>query len=173
MNQAFSPQFEAIIKVVLDEEGGYSNNPVDPGGETNLGITWPILRRGIADGLIPVGVTIKALTVDQAKLLYNEYFWKPVRGDQLPIVMALYMFDCAVNQGVIPAIRMLQRAINLPQDGVLGVQTMTAVQGLRPWHQQRFMAYRAMRYTSTRNFDRFGEGWLIRLFDVVEKGARL
>jgi lysozyme family protein len=168
-----SAQFELVINVVLDSEGGWNDTPGDPGGETNFGITWPILDRAIQANIVPSGTTIKTLTRDQAKAIYETLFWKPIKGDMLPIVMALYVFDSAVNQGVAPAIKMLQRALNVTQDGVMGGETMAAIARIRPWHSDRFMAFRAMRYTSTRNFDKFGEGWLIRLFETTRKGEKL
>jgi lysozyme family protein len=168
-----SPNFDKVIGPLLVAEGGYVNNPDDPGGETNLGITWPVLKQAISLNLLPDTTTIKSLTVDQAKIIYEELFWKPIKGDTLPITMALYVFDSAVNQGISPAIKMLQRALDVAQDGLMGQATMSAVSKIRPWHTDRFMAYRAMRYQSTKNFDRFGEGWLIRLFETTRKGVNI
>ena len=165
--------FNKAVAQILASEGGYVNNPADPGGETNFGITWPVLKQAISLGLLPAATTIKTLTVDQAKIIYEELFWKPIKGDTLPITMALYVFDSAVNQGITPAVKMLQRALDVPQDGVLGSATMSAISKIRPWHTDRFMAYRAMRYTSTKNFDKFGEDWLIRLFETTRKGTNL
>jgi lysozyme family protein len=165
--------FNKVVAQILAAEGGYVNNPADPGGETNLGITWPVLKQAISLGLLPTATTIKALTVDQAKIIYEELFWKPVKGDALPITMALYVFDSAVNQGISPAVKMLQRALDVPQDGVMGSATMSAITRIRPWHTDRFMAFRAMRYMSTKNADKFGESWLIRLFETTRKGTNI
>lgn len=149
--------FERAIDVVLAEEGGYVNDPRDPGGETKFGIS----KRQYPD------IDIAALSVSAAKDIYRRDYWDVCKCDDLPWPMCLFVFDSAVNQGVGAAVRMLQRAINVPQDGILGLRTMAAAAKARPWHVARFMAFRAMRYQSTRNFDRFGEGWLIRLFRVA------
>lgn len=165
--------FDKIFPLLLEEEGGWVNNPDDPGGETNLGITWPVLREAIDLKHVPPDTTIKNLLPDQAKVIYFEFYWKPIKGEQLPLPLGWYVFSSAVNQGVVPATKMLQRALNLPQDGIFGVATLQAAIKSRIWHANRFMAFRAMRYTSTRNFDKFGEGWLIRTFSEVTKGAKL
>ena len=149
--------FANAVAIVLAEEGGYVNDQQDPGGETKYGIS----KRQFPD------VDIAALTQQQASALYERHYWDVCKCGELPWPLALFVFDSAVNQGCDAAKKMLQRALNVPQDGVLGSRTMDAARASRPWHAARFMAYRAMRYQGTRNFDRFGEGWLIRLFRVA------
>lgn len=149
--------FDRAVGIVLTEEGGYVNDPRDPGGETKFGIS----KRQYPD------IDIANLTPQQAAEIYKRDYWTPCKCGALSWPLALFVFDSAVNQGVNAAIRMLQRALNVPQDGLLGPRTMAAARTARPWHAARFMAFRAMRYQSTRNFDRFGEGWLIRLFRVA------
>lgn len=149
--------FDRAMDIILDEEGGYNNDPNDPGGETKFGIS----KRTYPD------VDIKNLTRDGAKLLYKRDFWDQVSGDELPWPLCLYVGDAAINQGVKPAISMLQHALDTVQDGILGRVTLKRAKDSHEWHWSRFMAFRAMRYQGTRNFDRFGEGWLIRLFNVA------
>ena len=154
--------FERAVSIVLAEEGGYVNDPRDPGGETNFGIS----KRQYPD------VDIATLNVSAAKEIYRRDYWDVCKCDYLPWPLCLFVFDAAVNQGCdaqanFAAQKMLQRALDVPQDGILGLRTMAAAAKARPWHAARFMAFRAMRYQSTRNFDRFGEGWLIRLFRVA------
>lgn len=154
-----SEKFERAVAIILEREGGYVNDPKDPGGETYKGIT----RRDHPD-LWQNGRP----TDQQIAQRYYDRYWQPVRGDDLPWPLCLYVFDAAVNQGVGPAIRMLQRALDTVQDELIGVATLRLAAQSRPWHWARFLAFRAMRYTGTRNFDRFGEGWFIRLFELVE-----
>jgi len=65
---------------------------------------------------------------------------------------------------------MLQAALDVRIDGVLGKRSLAAARSASDWHAERFMARRAMRYFGTRNFDRFGEGWLIRTYKTVREG---
>ncbi len=85
---AAKEEFEKCVAFVLEREGGYVKNPKDPGGETKYGISkraYPFL-------------TIKHLTVDQAKRIYYTDYW--LRGAQsLEWPLNLCFFDCAVNQG--------------------------------------------------------------------------
>lgn len=151
--------FSAAVALILAAEGGYVNDPNDPGGETNFGIS----RRQYPD------LDIRALTRDQATVIYKRDYWTPVRGDSIPWPLCAYVFDAAVNQGVFPAIKMLQRALDTVQDGLLGPVTLSLAEKSRPWHAHRYMALRVKRYMGTRHFDRFGEGWLIRLFHLASK----
>ena len=163
--------FDKAFGIVIGEEGGYTWNKDDPGGETNWGITAVTLSTAIAKKLIP-NTTVKNLTQEQAKIIYKSLYWDVVHGDELPEPLCVYMFDCAVNQGYEPAIKMLQRALNVPQDGRIGLSTVAALKKATKWHFARFMAFRAMRYASTRNADKFGEGWLTRLFSVTDEAAK-
>lgn len=151
----FDKAFERVIGV----EGGYVNDPRDPGGETIYGIT----KRDHPDLWVDGPPSL-----DAAKARYKSQYWDKVRGDDLPWPINVLVFDAAVNQGAGPAIVMLQKALRVAQDGILGRQTLSAVAkadlaDLTP----RYMAHRALRYYGTRNFDRFGEGWLWRLFHLA------
>lgn len=149
--------FDKAFEHVLGIEGGYVNDPKDPGGETKYGIC----KRSYP------AVDIKALTIEQAKAIYKRDYWDKIKGDDLPFPLNLFMFDAAVNQGVDPAIKMLQAALSVAQDGVIGAQTLkVAIQAKGSDLPAQFMAARAMRYIGTRNFDRFGKGWFKRLFVV-------
>lgn len=165
--------FDKMLPVLIDEERGYVDDPKDPGGETNFGITWPALKQSISRGYVPADTTIKGLTVELAAKIYHPEYWDEVKGDQLPWPLCCYVFDTAVNQGVPVAIKMLQRALDVAQDGILGAGTIAkaVAKCSNPASTRftcgRFMAFRTMRYQSTRNYDVFGEGWLIRCFELT------
>lgn len=153
--------FDRAFEIVVGLEGGYVNDPVDPGGETKYGIT----RRDHP------AEDIANLTLDRAKEIYRVGYWNPVHGNDLPWPLSLCVFDAAVNQGVVPAAKMLQRALGVAADGIIGRQTLLAAARGGQWHVAKFMAIRAMRYQLTRNFERYGEGWLTRIFEVAMKGV--
>jgi len=163
--------FDKAFSVVVGEEGGWVNNPDDPGGETNWGVTWPTLRDAITRGIVAATTTIKSLTKDQSKIIYQALYWNPVKGDQLQWPLCVFVFDAAINQGVQTAIKMLQRALDQAQDGVFGTATLNAAEHATEWHCARFMAFRAMRYQSTKNADKFGVGWLTRTYSVAFKAG--
>ena len=76
-----------------------------------------------------------------------------------------------VSPDVDAAVRMLQAALGTVQDGIIGRQTLSLAQASTPWHQARYLAARAQRYMGTRGFDRFGQGWLIRVFLLARDAA--
>lgn len=82
--------FNTCVEFILSSEGGYVNDPSDPGGETKFGIS----KRAYPN------VDIKNLTVDGAKAIYKKDYWDAINGDCLDPDMACAAFDTAVNMGV-------------------------------------------------------------------------
>ena len=164
MNTEYSDSFDYCVNLILKEEGGYVDNKQDPGGKTRFGISqrqYPYLD-------------IATLTEEAAREIYHMDYWTPVRGDDLPKPVALCVFDCAVNQGVGSAIRLLQGTVGADVDGQLGPQTMLFLKQ-RPVIDvvNNFMADRALKYSRTPNYDVFGKGWTRRLFRIHTHAARI
>lgn len=159
--------FDAAFEHVLGLEGGYVNHPKDPGGETNWGITHWTLEAAKERGIVPRETTVRGLTNEQAKVIYRVMYWDEAGCDKLPFPLAVFVFDAAVNQGHIPAIRVLQEALGVRSDGILGPVTLAAARATDKLEAASiYMAHRALRYTRTRNFETFGLGWLKRLFKI-------
>ena len=110
--------FDKCVKVILNNEGGYVNNPHDPGGETNFGIT----KRNYPE------LDIKNLTREQAKAIYHEKYWRPMKLDDLPESVALEVFDFGVNAGPTVSIKLLQGLLKVVADGIIGPLTLKAIQ---------------------------------------------
>lgn len=150
--------FDRAFDLVIGAEGGYVNDPRDPGGETKYGISkkaYPTLD-------------IKNLTIDDAKDIYERDYWRAASCDRLPEVVAVALFDSAVNQGIRPATRMLQRALAVNDDGVLGSLTIAAANaGKSDDLLVKFCAERALHYASLPTFQTYGRGWMRRLFTVA------
>ena len=157
-------EFNDIIEVVLHHEGGYVNDPVDPGGETNFGIA----KRSHPD------VDIKNLTKDGAKEIYKEHYWDKNKVDDLPKELKHIYFDMCVNQGKSRAVKILQRAANakgadLKVDGGLGPMTLRAILKSKV-ELQRVRAYRIKYYadlvTRKPDLEKFNYGWFKRGLEV-------
>lgn len=118
-------RFARCMPLVFKFEGGYSDHPADPGGATNLGITHATLAAW--RGLPVTKEDVKALTHAEAEAIYRAKYWNAVRADELPPGVDLACFDFAVNSGPGRAVKAMQRAVALPQDGILGPRTMAAV----------------------------------------------
>ncbi len=113
----YPDDFNAAMVDLLDEEGGYSNDPDDPGGETKWGI----------DKASYPNVDIKNLTVEGAKAIYWRDWWSPLLDHGVPPKTLAKLFDVSVNIGKGPAYKFLQRAIFTTADGQLGPLTQQAI----------------------------------------------
>lgn len=128
-------RFDECFKLVLDSEGGYSDNTDDKGGKTNWGITEATLNAAFKVGIVSHN-NIKDLTVEEAKTIYKVNYWDKCKCDDLPKPLDLYVFDTAVNCGVGTSAKFLQEVINkavganiLAVDGIIGAMTIGAVEG--------------------------------------------
>jgi lysozyme family protein len=92
--------FDRAFNFTIGVEGGYSNDPNDPGGETKFGIS----KRAHPS------LDIKGLTLEDAKNVYFVEYWMEVGGDELPFPLDIFAFDAAVNQGVIAALSLVKKS---------------------------------------------------------------
>lgn len=151
--------FDTAVNFVLDREGGYSNDPTDPGGETNF---------GIAKKFHP-NVDIKNLTQDGAVVIYKQEYWDKCRCGDMPAPIAVILFDASVNQGQPHAVTMLQKALLIASDGVCGSQTVAAAQRVfSPKLIAEFIARRMYAYGLDPKFAKDGLGWSRRLAACIE-----
>lgn len=151
-------RFEHCFNLVIGEEGGYSNDKHDPGGETIFGIT----RRDHPD-LWAKGRP----TLEQAQDRYFSDYWQKAGCDRLPQPFDLLVFDAAVNQGIFPAVQAIQKALGVDADGRVGPATIAACTAANKEKAALALAYRALRYAQTRGFERYGLGWLKRTYIIA------
>lgn len=168
-------KFSKALDVVLHHEGGLVDNPHDPGGVTNFGISLRFLK-GIGVDLNNDGSVdrrdIIGLTVEQARPLYHDRFWSPCRCAELPDGLGLLVFDSAVNQGPGTAARLLQQSVGARADGAIGPRTLARVRVVLAergptWLKTEFAARRALRYCRSPKILIFGLGWFRRLMAVL------
>ena len=146
--------FDKAFELVIGHEGGYSNNPKDPGGETKYGIS----KRAYPD------VDIRSLTLDRAKAIYRRDYWDALGLDDLPDLIRFDVFDVAVNSGLVRAVKILQAAVDVTVDGKLGPKTRAAVAAMDPLRLRlAFAALRLLFYTDLSTFSTFGKGWVRRV----------
>jgi lysozyme family protein len=128
--------FDAFFPVLLKHEGGFVNDPVDPGGATNKGVTMGVFKECAQKylGVAPTLENLKALTDAQAGRIYKPLYWDKVCGDQIALQeLANIVFDFQVNAGG-SASKLLQRVLNelgakpaLEVDGDVGPGTLAAL----------------------------------------------
>lgn len=154
--------FETSINRLLGIEGKYVNNPEDPGGETN----WGISKRSYP------GLNIKELTREQAIALYDRDFWTPIDGDSLPSGIGYQLLDFAVNSAPGTALRMVQRAVGVADDGHIGPVTVAALKATEPHDLiMRFLSKRLVFMTNCANWPNASRGWARRIATNLEFGA--
>ena len=155
--------FDTAFQHVLKVEGGYVHHPMDPGAATNMGITEAVARRVGYKG------AMQDLSVDLAKRIYLEEYWRPVRAEELPPAVRYAVFDAAVNSGVRQSILWLQRALGVLDDGVLGPRTLAAANAANPDALRARLVSQRLRFlTNLNTFGAFGRGWTRRCCDIME-----
>jgi len=123
---------ESVANYIFEVEGGFVDNPKDPGGRTKFGITSATLasaRAKLKDAGLPEDV--KDLTKDHALAIYDRFYWKPAGCDDIPRPTDLVVFDGCVNCGIRQGVKFLQEALNmlgenLTADGIFGPKTKAA-----------------------------------------------
>lgn len=151
--------FDQAVTLTLQHEGGYVNDPDDPGGETRYGISKRAFPK----------VDIAKLTINAAKAIYKAFYWE--RGPHLikhPDLSAKY-FDLCVNTGVGRASKWLQEASNLMGatltiDGKVGPATAEWINRY-PHPEALLCALKGLAFNHYVSLDkpRFLAGWLNRL----------
>ena len=157
------------LQQVLKYEGGYSNHPADPGGATMRGVTQDVYD-GWRKAHNQSTQSVKNISNDEIQGIYRQLYWDRIRGDDLPSGVDLAVFDFAVNSGVSRASKYLQGVVGVPQDGIIGPQTIQATK-----------TYVAMAVTNKRLsfmqslsiWPTFGKGWQNRINDVKKQIASL
>ena len=164
--------FDLFLPILLRFEGGYVDDPTDPGGETNKGITMAVFQHCAHPllGIDPTSANLKALTDAQAGIIYKRAYWDKICGDQFQSQeLANIVCDFYVNAGTHATI-LLQRLINaagvhVTEDGCIGPATIQALNSLPQrelyvqYKQGRIDYYQGM----GRRFPQFVRGWLNRV----------
>ena len=146
--------FNEAFTRLIGHEGGYTNNPSDPGGETKFGIS----RRAYP------GEDIAGMTLERAKEIYARDYWGPAGCDVVRGGMKFDLFDAAVNSGVKAAVKLLQRAVGETEDGVLGPRTLQAAQSMPPDRLRAvFNGHRLALLADLPTWPAFSRGWARRI----------
>ena len=158
--------FEACLNIILKEEMGFVNDPADPGGMTNLGITKAVYEDYVGHSVSEQ--EMRHLTTLIVKPIYKKLYWDKVSCDSLPCGLDLCVFDFAVNAGNNRAARYLQRIVGAKEDGIIGITTIAATHAHNI--EDLIESYQALRvsfYKELKTFSRFGKGWLARVAEIT------
>jgi lysozyme family protein len=164
--------FEAALAHVLKSEGGYVNNPKDPGGMTNLGCTKVVWEEFVGH---PVSeADMRGLTPADVAPLYKRKYWDKVSGDLLPSGLDYAVFDAAINSGPGRAAKWLQEVASVTADGVIGPATLAAV-NTKPVQDMiaQYNDKRLQFLESLPTWATFGKGWGARVASVQSSASQL
>lgn len=159
--------FARSLALVLKWEGGYVNDPRDPGGATNRGITQAVYDAWRSEhGLVRLNV--RKISEAEVAAIYRHDYWDRLKGDRLPAGLDYAAFDFAVNSGVNRAARFVQACVGIAQDGKIGPVTIAAIKAANV-HALivELCARRQAFLEGLPTFDHFGDGWSRRVRDVL------
>lgn len=159
---------------LFDHEGGFTDNPKDPGNWTG-GVEGAGELKGTKYGIAANTyghLDIKSLTKEQAAGIYINDFLAPIHADELRDGVAFQLFDFAVNSGPGRAIRSIQKAVGVDDDGRVGSVTMDAIRARSESDLiMLVLAERIDFMRSLKTFPSFGKGWMGRIADNLRYGA--
>lgn len=158
--------FAIVLPRVLAHEGGFVNDPDDPGGPTNRGVTQRVYdgyrkRNGLAPR------SVRGITAEEIHEIYRDQYWDAVRGDDLPLGLDYAVFDYAVNSGVKRAAQHLQEVLGVNQDGVIGERTLAgavdreSISLVEQYVERRMKFLRSIKKGG--GWKKYGKGWTRRV----------
>jgi len=158
--------FDIAFEMLIGHEGGYSRDRNDPGNWTGGRAGRGSLKGtkyGISAATFPYE-DIENLTLLEAKLIYKNSYWDAVLCENLPETIRFDMFDLTVNSGAFTAAILLQRALQVKEDGVIGLKTLDAAYKINSQVlDKRLSAIRLLYLCSLKTFPHFGKGWVRRV----------
>ena len=185
-------KIEQMARDIVTREGGYVNDPDDPGGPTKYGVTIHTMRRlGIdldGDGDVDAN-DVRLLTVERATQIFLDHYYRKPNIDKLPDPLRESVFDMQVNAGS-NAVKILQKLLNglgsgIAEDGAIGPKTLAAVDlvkrmlgpnGLSDaygWERVEYYYAIARRRPASRKYARRRDGrpggWIVRAMEFMSK----
>lgn len=164
--------FEYCLSVVLENEGGWSDHPRDPGGATMKGVTLKTFRAYFGQDLGKDD--LRNITDDQIQYIYKKGYWNMAACDKLPSGVDLAVFDYTVNSGYIRAVRHLQECVECSTDGIVGPNTLMAVLSNSPSVVIRDLCRKRLDFLKKLSTWRtFGNGWERRVRHIKDLSLEL
>lgn len=160
------PNFDQSLAFVLVHEGGYVDNPKDPGGATNKGITLKTYSAHL--GRMANKAELQQISDHTVATIYRRNYWDAARCNVLPAGLDYALFDFAVNSGVSRAVRTLQGLVGVAQDGVIGDITMDAIRRRKVPDLIEALCIARMKFVrGLKTWPTFGKGWTRRIMGQI------
>lgn len=151
-----------------DPDGGYTDDPADPGGRTR----WGISQRAHPD------IDVRILTREGAQKIYHRDYWIPLLGPELPDAVAVALLDWSVHSGVRSTVVRLQRLLGAEVDGVMGARTLLMVERRDPVELAVELCVARARHqgrliVADPKLVKFAGGWAARVVELTALVSRL
>ena len=169
-----------IVPFIMQAEGGYANNPADPGGETQKGITWNTWQAFFGN----THDRFIAMSVADWTAIYTKNYWNPIMGNQITSQrIADIAVDWAFNSGSGNVVKHIQHILvntfsaAISVDGGMGPMTLTALNAADEptlWNAivaDRIAFYNAL-VANNPSLNVFLKGWLNRVNNLVAFEAK-
>jgi len=158
--------YDEALRRLLAHEGGYTNDPSDPGGPTNFGITIADYRKYVKPDA--TAADVKAMRVEEAKGIYRARYWDALACDDLPAGIDYAVFDYGVNSGIGRSGRVLRRVLKLADDtGAVSDEVIAAADVSDARAAIVAICDERLRFLqSLKTWDVFGKGWGRRVAEV-------
>lgn len=161
-------KLDTYLPHVFAEEGGFVDHPKDPGGATNMGITIGTLSGYL--GRKATVADVKNLSRVTAAKIYRVNYWDKIHGEELPAGVDYAVLDFAVNSGPARAAKFLQKIVGVNADGIIGVQTIRAVNAMDPIKIINALCDNRLAWLKgLKAWPNFGKGWGARVARVRKK----
>ena len=149
--------WNSAFNLLMEFEGGFVDNPNDKGGATKYGIS----KKQYPD------LDIENLTIEKAKEIYHRDYWDRYKCRFLPDYLSVALFDSVVNSNVKRMIKLLQKALGVTVDGIIGNETIGASNRLPAKKVLNdFLDLRLEYLMSLKDWKYFGKGWAARVFKL-------
>ena len=164
--------FPASLALILKSEGGFVNHKSDPGGMTNFGVTRNVWKEWVKHEVDET--EMRSLTPEMVTPLYKQRYWDACKCSDLPLGVDYVVFDSAVNMGPSRAAKLLQAALEVKADGIIGRASIAAATAADPAELvESFSLGKEAFYQSLPTFLTFGKGWLNRVAHVQDAAEQM
>ena len=163
--------FNETMKLMLNLEGGKTDEKSDRGGRTNFGITQRTYNDWLKQNKLKSSDVFK-ISKERALKIYKKQFWGVIKGDQLPHNVAKAIMSMALTDGPQDSVRFIQKLLNIEQTGFMGPKTLAAIWSKCKKDDKMFtkqiLDAQIKRYKSDEQADTYGKGWTNRADLVAE-----
>lgn len=173
-------EFIKAFRKTIDKEGGYVNDPDDPGGETYRGLSrknwgkwegWVIIDLMKRQPNFPASLDVDSELQELVNDFYRINFWDKIQGDDIESQeVAESIFDFGVNAGVSTSVLLAQMIVGAKSDGVIGKNTLNALNGFNAdYFLALFKIAKIARYASIvkkrPTSKKYFYGWVLRALE--------